>query len=261
MLTAPPAAGAVSVNLGTSADFTVLAKSAITTTGSTSIVGNLGISPAAASSMTGFGQILDSSGEFSTSSLVTGKIYAANYAAPTPSQMTVAIGDMETAYNDAAGRSDPNTLNFLSGNLNGETFAAGLHKWTSALTITDSITLDGGGDLNAVWIFQIDNRLQLATGAQIILSNGASAGNVFWQSAEGATLGTNSHFEGNLLTKTDVAVMTGASMNARLLAQTAVTLDSNSITAIPEPSALTFLMGLGILGATCTRRRLKREPA
>ena len=251
--------GATVVNLGTSADFLVLAKSGISNTGiSTDIVGNIGTSPIASTAITGFDLNMDSSGEFATSPRVTGKVFAADYASPTPAYLSTAVSDMETAYTDAAGRTNPDTLNLLDGNLNGQNFAAGLHKWTSAVTITSSITLDGGGDSSAVWIFQIDNRLNLAPGAQILLTNGAVSDNIFWQTAEGATLGTTSHFEGNLLSATDVSAMTGATMNARILAQTGVTLDSNSIvTPVPEPSAYAAIMGLGAIGILCLRRRLK----
>lgn len=259
ILAALPVNGAIFVDLGTAADFTVLAKSGISNTGvTTSIVGDLGVSPIASTAITGFDLTMDASGEFATSPRVTGKVFASNYASPTPANLGTAVSDMEAAYTDAAGRTNPDTLNLLNGNLNGQSFAAGLHKWTSAVTITSSITLDGGGDSGSVWIFQIDNRLNLASGAQILLSNGAATNNIFWQTAEGVTLGTTSHFEGNLITATDVSVMTGATMNARLLAQTAVTLDSNSIVApVPEPSAYAAIMGLSAIGMLCLRRRSK----
>ncbi len=94
------------VNLGSTAHFAILAQAGISTTGVTAIpVGDIGVSPAAASYITGFGLTLDASGTYSTSSLVTGKVYAADYRTPTPSNMTAAVGDMSIAYNDAAGRS------------------------------------------------------------------------------------------------------------------------------------------------------------
>ncbi|MDO8727804.1 MAG: ice-binding family protein, partial [Candidatus Methanoperedens sp.] len=90
------------VNLGTAGNFVILAKSGISTTGTTSITGDIGVSPIDSSAITGFGLIMDSSNKFSTSSLVTGKVYAADYTTPTPATMTAAISDMETAYTDAA---------------------------------------------------------------------------------------------------------------------------------------------------------------
>lgn len=260
-LTAISAKSATLVDLGSAANFVILSQAGISTTAGTSIVGDIGVSPIASTAITGFGLILDPSGQFSTSSLVVGNVFAPEYAPPTPSMLGTAIGDMQTAYTDAAGRSNPDFLNLSGGNLSGETLAPGLYKWASGVTITDSITLDGGGDSNAVWIFQIDNRLALASGSDVFLSGGASAQNVFWQTAEGATFGTNSHFEGILLTATDIAVQTGASVNGNLYAQTAVTLDSNSIVqVVPEPATSTLLLvGLGAvvyLRQTSRRKRV-----
>lgn len=246
------------VDLSTAGDFAILAKSAITTTAGSAIVGDLGISPAAATDIAGFNLIMDASGQFSTSALVTGKIFAASYGGATETKLTTAVGDMQAAYTDAANRSNPDFLNLAAGNLNGETLTPGLYKWGSGVTITDSVTINGGGDSNAVWIFQIDNRLNLATDAKIFLAGGAQADNIFWQTAEGATLGVRSHFEGNLLTMTDVAAQTDATMNARLLAQTGVTLDSNDLTVIPEPSTYAAIFGFGALAFVIIRRRMKK---
>ena len=253
----PSGAGAATVvNLGTAGNYTLLSKAGISTTGTTSIVGDIGVSPIDSTAITGFGLTMDSSGTFSTSSLVTGQVFAADYTAPTPSMMSTAISDMETAYTDAAGRSGPDFLNLSSGNLNGETLAAGLYKWGSAVTITDSITFDAGGDSSAIWVLQVDNRLNLANSANITLSGGAQAQNIFWQTAEGATLGTNSHFEGILITATDIDAQTGASMNAMLYAQTGITLDANTITAVPEPSSFALLTGGMVALLIGARRRL-----
>jgi len=253
------AKGATVVDLGSAANFGILSQAGISTTAGTSIVGDIGVSPIASIGITGFGLILDPSGEYSTSASVAGRVFAPDYAAPTPAMLGVAIGDMNTAYTDAAGRSNPDFLNLLNGNLNGQTLVPGLYNWASGVTITDSITLDGGANSNAVWIFQISNRLTLANGADIFLSNGAMAQNIFWQTAEGATLGTNSHFEGILLTATDIAVQTGASVYGNLYAQTAVTLDANAITQIqsqvvPEPATWTLLIG-SLVAAAALRRK------
>ena len=122
------AAGPATVNLGSAGDFVVLSKSGISTTGTTSITGDIGVSPITAAAMTGFGLIMDSSNTFSTSALVTGKVYAADYAAPTPATMTTAINDMETAYTDAAGRTSPTATELGAGNIGGMTLAPGLYK-------------------------------------------------------------------------------------------------------------------------------------
>jgi Ice-binding-like/Putative peptidoglycan binding domain len=224
------------VNLGTAGNFAILAKTAVTTTGVTSITGNVGISPAAASLTTGFGLVLDSTGCFSVSdpsSLVTGKIYAADYSThgcTTPAVLTTAVSDMQTAYTDAAGRPHgvgPN-LNIGSGTVSTQTLAPGVYTWGSDVTITGDITLSGSA--TDVWIFQISGTLGIDAGKQIILA-GASSQNIFWQVADAVTFKPGSHFEGNILAQTNIAMQTGATLNGRALAQTAVTLDANTILA------------------------------
>ncbi|HME56502.1 MAG TPA: ice-binding family protein [Candidatus Lokiarchaeia archaeon] len=217
------------VNLGSAGNFAILAESTITNTGATAIVGNVGLSPAAASYITGFTLIADSSNVFATSLYVTGKVYAATYASPTPSILTTAISDMGTAYTDAAGRSNPTGLNNgTAGEIGGLTFPAGLYKQTSAVTISSNITLSGSG--TDVWIFQIAGTLTIATGKGVQLSGGADPKNIFWQVAGATTLNANSVFNGNILDATGIAMLTGAKLNGRALAQTAVTLQANTIT-------------------------------
>jgi len=224
------AAGPAVVNLGTASNFVVLSKSGISTTGTTSITGNIGVSPASATYITGFGLTMDSSNVFSTSSLVTGKVYAADYAVPSPTTMTTAISDMQTAYVDAAGRTLPTATELGAGNIGGMTLAPGLYKWSTGLIIPSNVTLSGGSD--DVWIFQIAQNLTVNSGVQVILSGGAQLSNIFWQVAGQTTLGTTSVFNGNILDQTAIILNTGATLNGRALAQTAVTLDSNSV-AIP----------------------------
>ncbi len=126
MPTAPGNSGsnATSINLGTAGNFAILSKTGISTTGVTSIVGDIGVSPAAATYITGFGLVMDPSNQSSTSSLVTGKVYAADYAVPTPATMTTAVSDMQTAYTDGAGRA-PNATELGAGNIGGMTLAPG----------------------------------------------------------------------------------------------------------------------------------------
>ena len=223
------------VNLGTSGDFVILTKTGITTTGTTHITGDIGISPAAASFITGFGLIADASNTFSTSSLVTGKVYAADYTPPTPTKMTTAIGDMQTAYTDAAGRTSPNFTELYSGDVTGQTLTPGLYKWSTGVLVSAAgVTISGTA--NDVWIFQIAQNLTVANGAIITLSGGAQSSNIFWQVAGQVTLGTTADMKGIILCQTQIAMSTGATLNGRALAQTAVTLDANTIT---KPTTVT----------------------
>src|SRR3989338_523144 len=217
------------VYLGTAGNYVILAKSGISTTGTTAITGNIGVSPIDSTAITGFGLIMDSSNEFATSSLVTGKAYAADYTPPTPTTMTTAVSDMETAYTDAAGRTLPDATELGAGDISGLTLAPGLYKWGTGVLINTGVTLSGGS--NDIWIFQIAQDLNVGNGAIITLSGGAQAKNIFWQVAGQATLGTTSDVKGIILSKTAIAINTGAKLNGRALAQTAVTLDADAVTA------------------------------
>jgi len=226
------------VGLGTAGHFVILSKTGITNTGATKIVGNLGVSPIDSTAVTGFSLAMDSTGRFSTSPLVTGKVFAADYSTPTPSMLTTAIGDMQKAYRDAAGRLNPRATELGAGNIGGKTIRQGLYKWSSNVIIPSDVTLLG--DANAVWIFQIAGTLKISSGKKVILSGGAQAKNVFWQVAGKTTLSTTAAFNGNVLGKTAIVMMTGAKLNGRALAQTAVTLDANTIRA-NSPIALQSL--------------------
>ena len=227
-LTGPAALAAspASVDLGSAGNFVILAKAGLSTTGTTKITGNIGVSPIAATAITGFGLVLDSSRTFATSTLVTGKVYAADYVAPTPSKLTVAIGAMETAYRNAAGRT-AGVTELGAGNIGGLTLAPGVYKWSSGVRIPTDVVLAGSAD--SVWIFQIAGTLGISSAKKVILQGGAQAKNIFWQVAGATTLGTNSTFNGTILDKTNIALQTGAVLNGRALAQTAVTLDANAI--------------------------------
>jgi hypothetical protein len=214
------------VDLGTASNYVLLSKAGISTTGTTKITGDIGVSPIAASAITGFGLVLDKSGTFSTSTLVTGRVYAANYAVPTPGVLTAAVEDMQTAYTNAAGRA-ANVTGLGAGNIGGLTLAPGVYKWGTGVTIPTNVTLSGGN--NDVWIFQIAGTLSISSAKQVILEGGAQAKNVFWQVAGATTLGTNSTFNGNILDKKNIALRTGAVLNGRALAQTAITLEANRV--------------------------------
>jgi len=206
----------------------ILAKTGVSNVTGSTVTGDMGLSPAAASFITGFSLIADGTNVFSTSSSVVGKVYAANYAVPSPTNLTTAIGSMETAYTDAAGRITPDFLELGTGNLGGLTLAPGLYKWTSTVTIPTGVTIAGGA--NDVWIFQTSGDLSIAAARNVTLSGGAQAKNIFWQVAGQATLGATSHFEGIILSKTAITFQTGASLKGRALAQTQLALDNNAIT-------------------------------
>ncbi len=197
------------VGLGTADSFAVLAGSTVTNTGPSVIHGDLAVSPGTA--VTGF-----------PPGTVFGTIHAADGVAGQ------AKTDLTTAYNDAAGRTPPNSV---SGNLGGQTLTPGVYKSTSSLGLTGALTLDAQGDPNAVFVFQAGSTLITASGSSVNLIGGAQACNVFWQVGSSATLGTNSTFRGNILALTSGTLNTGANVDGRVLARNgAVTLDDNVIT-------------------------------
>ncbi len=219
--------GPAPVDLGTAGDFAILAKSGIDTVATSAITGDIGVSPIDKTAITSFSLIMDSSTTFATSSQVTGKVYAADYTAPTPTKMTIAISDMETAYSNAAGRTTPNFVELGAGEIGGLTLVPGLYKWGTDLLITNDVTLNGGPD--DVWIFQISGGITQASGKRVILTGGALPKNIFWQAFGNVSLNTTAHMEGIILSQTAITLATGASINGRLLSQTAVTLQSSTV--------------------------------
>jgi len=214
------------VNLGLAGDYAILAKSGISTVPTSAVTGNIGVSPSAATFITGFSLTADATNVFSTSPQVTGKAYAADYMPPTPSNLTAAVGDMQLAFTDAAGRA-PGVTELGAGSIGGMTLAAGVYKWGTGLLIPTDVTLTGNA--TDVWIFQIAQDLTMSSGARILLTGGAMPRNVFWQVAGLVDLGTTAHIEGIVLAQTSVTLRTGASINGRLLAQTAVNVDGSTV--------------------------------
>ena len=219
-----PAANAVA--LGTAGTYAILAMSGISTVPTSVVTGNLGVSPAAASFITGFSLTADGTDVFATSPQVTGKVYAADYAVPTPVNLTTAIADMQTAFVDAAGRA-PGVTELGAGNVGGKTLTPGVYQWTTGLLVPTNVTLSGSA--TDVWIFQIAQNLTVSSAANVVLSGGAVNANVFWEVAGTVDIGTTAHLEGVVLSKTGITLATGASINGRLLAQTAVSIDSSTI--------------------------------
>ena len=208
------------VNLGTAGNFVILSKAGITSVYKSRIIGDIGTSP-----ITGAAMVLKCDE-------VTGNVFSVDAAGPackttSANMLTLAIGDMQAAYTNAAGRVNPKFTNLGAGTIGGLTLTPGLYKWTSPVNIPTNITIAGGA--TDVWIFQVDGTLDMSSAVRVTLSGGAQAKNIFWQVAGAVTLGTTSHFEGNILGQTGINLRTGATINGRLLAQTAATLQKNTV--------------------------------
>jgi hypothetical protein len=214
------AAGPAPVDLGSAGRFVILSTSGIADVPASKIVGNVGTSP-----ITGAADLL-------SCTEVTGRILSVDEAGPAPCNIArplvlgKAVGDMETAYTNAAGRT-PTITELGAGNIGGLTLRPAVYKWSSGVTIPTNVTLRGGP--NDVWIFQIAQDLNISDGRAVALRGGARPKNIFWQVAGQVTVGTTARFEGVILSKTQIAMQTGASINGRLLAQTAVTLEMNAV--------------------------------
>jgi hypothetical protein len=214
------------VELGDAGHFVVLAMSGVSSVPTSAITGDVAVSPGAATLITGFSLVVDAGGAFSTSSQVTGRVFASDYGAPTPSQLTTAISDMQLAFAAAAGRA-PDVTELGAGDIGGTTLSHGVYRWSSGLSIPTDVTL--AGSTTDVWIFQVAQDLTLANGARVSLTGGALARNVFWQVSGAVHHGTTSHCEGVVLSRTAITLGTGASVVGRLLAQTAIDVDGSTV--------------------------------
>jgi len=222
----------------TTNDFVILGETAITDADPTltSIIGNVGLSSAAGSNITGL-----SCTEITGSIYDVDNTYTGGHDSITTCLMTPAAGanktlvdqavlDMGTAYVDGNTRpaaTSASNLNVGGGTINGQNFVPGLYTWTTNVTITGDITLTGNA--SDIWIFQVEGTLDLATSKQIILAGGAVNSNVFWVVTGATTLFPSSVFRGNILDQTSIAMQLGATLQGRALAQTAVTLIGNTI--------------------------------
>ena len=215
------------VKLGSAGTFALLGKTGVTNVYASVINGDVGASPITGAAI-----------GLTCGEVATGIIYTVDAAGPLPCSVTAAtlltsaVGDMETAYLDAAGRQSPDFTELGTGEIGGKTLVPGLYKWGTGVRISTDVTLAGGP--TDVWIFQIAGGIDQASATRVNLTGGALAKNVFWQAADAISIGTTAHFQGVVLATTMVAGKTGASVNGRLLAQTAVTLQKNSVTQ-PAP--------------------------
>jgi hypothetical protein len=214
--------GPAPVNLGAAGSFAILTKTGLTDVPGSSIIGDVGASPITGAAI-GVG-----------CPEVMGAIFTVDAAGPAPCRrtdapaLTTAVGDEEAAYTDAAGRGNPGFVNLGAGEIGGLTVSPGLYKWTTGVSLSRDVILSGGP--RDVWIFQVSGTLTQASATRVRLTGGALARNVFWQTAGAVDIGTTAHFEGTILSQTMITVNTGALVTGRLLAQTQVALQKNSVT-------------------------------
>jgi Ice-binding-like len=203
-----------SPSLGTAGYFAVLGSSTVTNTGMTNVTGDLGVSPGTA--VTGF-----------PPGMMNGTIHGGDAVA------LQAQHDASFAYTNIAGQ--PCTNNLTGQDLGGKTLTPGVYCFASSAFLTGTLTLDGQGNANSVFIFQMGSTLITASNASVMLINGAKGCNIFWQVGSSATLGTYTSFAGNILALASITVTTGTASNGGLYALNgAVTLDTNQVQTCAE---------------------------
>ena len=247
LLAAPPLHAAI-VDLGTAANFAVLAGQTVTNTGPSVITGDIGLSPGSA--ITGF-----------PPGTLNGALHVSDAVA------VVAQNDLVAAFVAAASPSC--TADLTGQNLGGLTLTAGTYCFASGAQLTGTLTLDAQGNSAAQFLFRIGSTLTTASAASVIWANGGGLDNdLFWQVGSSATLGTTTAFTGNIMALTSITLDTGATIQCgRALARNgAVTLDSNTVSiggcaqaidpsAVPEPSSWAMLLaGFGLAGLRLRRR-------
>jgi len=219
-------AGAQTISLGLAESFAVLGATTVTNTGPTVLFGDLGLWPG--TSITGF-----------PPGTVNGTIHITDTLAMEAQAAAL------VAYNQLAGLVPTTTL---SGSLGGLTLLPGVYQITSAAQLTGTLTLNGNGMADPLFVFQIGSSLTTGSASSVVETNGANFSNVYWQVGSSATLGTNSQFNGTLIANTSDTLTTGATVNGHIFAlHGAVTLDSNII-SVPEPATVALLfLGLALV--------------
>ena len=243
-----PASAQTAPSLGTAQSYAVLGGSTVTNTGASVVGGDLGLSPG--TSVTGFPPGV----------VVGGAIHAADAAALS------AQNSLTTAYNSVV--SQACTQDLTGQDLGGKVLIPGVYCFSTSAQLTGSLTLNSQGNAAAVFIFKIGSTLTTATSSSVVMINGGSQCNVFWQVGTSATLGAATSFAGNILALTSISLTTGANVIGRTLARNgATTLDTNNITpstcapaqvpTLPQGFIMLLAAGLAGIGYLRLRRRAR----
>jgi len=198
------------LSMGAASGFAVLGASTATCTNASDVTGDIGVSPGTA--ITGF----------NPDCTITGTIHAGDGVA------AQAHGDLSIAYNDL--KAVACEYNLTGTDLGGQTLAPGVYCFDTSVGLTGDLTLDGGGDPTAAWIFQIGSTITTASNSSVIMAGSGEPCNVFWQVGSSGTIGTGTAFQGNLLASASITLTSGSSLVGRALAlNAAVTMDHNNV--------------------------------
>lgn len=227
--------GASCVNLGAAGKYAILAKTGVSSVPNSVVTGNVAVSPASRTFLTGWSLITEPTDTSFGSAQVSGRLFAAdNVGGTTSVDLTTAVADMGTAYTAAAGLAPAGgglvTACPGAGLFGGLTLTAGVYKCTPAVGIAAGTNLTLNGSATDVWVFQMAGGYTQAAATQVILTGGALPQNVFWVSAASVTVGATALMQGVVLSQTSIGIGAGATEKGRLLAQTAVTLNQTTLT-------------------------------
>jgi hypothetical protein len=167
------------IDFGQAGGFAIIAGNSLSSMTSANITGNIAVDSTSAGNISGLSLALDASSKFSTSTSVTGKVYATNYVSPTPSYISAIVGDMQSAYNDTASRAPADFTDLGGGVIGGQQFTPGLYRWNTAVGMATNAILTGCA--TDTWIFQVNGDMSIAAGAGTTLTGGALAKNIVWQ--------------------------------------------------------------------------------